>query len=442
MSSNYSFTAIEKSKSPVTIRGALKWIVILFILVPLPMLFLPWVQNISGKGIVIGFKPADRRQKVDAPIMGFVTKWHVSEGSRVKAGDVLLEMSDIDPNFNERLDEQFQASANKLDAKHNELEVQQQRLQNNITMREAKVASANFKREMAQQKVVAATQAIAAAEATLEASVNQLARMRSLLDEGLVSRRDFEVADRDNIVSKRQLASIKAQFDAAKAEEKSAQVEISQIRADADSAVGSVNVQINKIQAELADSKSSLAGATVNVARQNARLVLAPRAGTVLRLTVFSESQIIGKGQALLEIVPESKSGSVELYVSGRDAPLIVPGSPVRLQFEGWPAVQVAGWPRIKVGTFAGKVAFVDATDNGYGKFRVMVLPDTSGEIWPGERFLRQGTAVNGWILLEKVTVGYELWRMFHGFPLQLPKDASPIIANDKSNSGYSKSYK
>ena len=441
MKSNYPFTVIEKAKTPFNIRGSLKWILILFLILPLLMLVLPWVQNITSKGFVIGLNPADRRQTVDAPMIGFVTKWHVGEGSRVKAGDVLLEMSDIDPNYHERLDEQLLASTHKLDAKHSELKVQKQQLQNYIAIREAKVASASFKSEMAQQKVVAATQAIHAAEATLEASINQVARMRSLLDEGLVSKREFEVAERDNIVSQRQLASIKAQLDAAKAEEKSVLVEINEIRADGDSGIGSVNAHITKIQAELADSKHSLAGAVVNVARLNARLVLAPRAGTVLRLTVLSAAQIISKGQSLLEIVPENKSSSVALYVNGVDAPLIVPGSVVRLQFEGWPAVQVGGWPRIKAGTFAGKVAFIDATDDGQGNFRVMVLPDTRSETWPSERFLRQGTAVKGWILLEEVTIGYELWRLFNGFPLHLPKDTMPIVANDKPNSGQSKSY-
>jgi hypothetical protein len=82
--------------------------------------------------------------------------------------------------------------------------------------------------------------------------------------------------------------------------------------------------------------------------------------------------------------------------------------------------VQVAGWPRVSYGTFAGKVSFVDPTDSGLGKFRVMITPDESKQKWPESRFLRQGSAVQGWILLNEVSLGYEIWRLLNGFPPQL----------------------
>jgi len=104
----------------------------------------------------------------------------------------------------------------------------------------------------------------------------------------------------------------------------------------------------------------------------------------------------------------------------------VVPGSPVRLQFEGWPAVQIVGWPSVAVGTFGGEVVFVDPTDNGKGKFRVVVapLPDQKprdGKMepvtWPSNRWLRQGVRVNGWVMLEQVPLWRELWRQLNGFP-------------------------
>jgi hypothetical protein len=52
-----------------------------------------------------------------------------------------------------------------------------------------------------------------------------------------------------------------------------------------------------------------------------------------------------------------------------RGGKVIQEGSPVRLQFEGWPAIQFVGWPSVAVGTFGGEVVFVDATDNGQGCF-------------------------------------------------------------------------
>ena len=97
----------------------------------------------------------------------------------------------------------------------------------------------------------------------------------------------------------------------------------------------------------------------------------------------------------------------------------------VRLQFEGWPAVQFVGWPSVAVGTFGGTVAFVDQTDNGKGKFRIVVVPDEDDDPWPEHRYLRQGVRANGWVLLNEVSLGFELWRQFNGFPPVVPVDES-----------------
>ena len=408
--------------TPVLVRRLARWLFWLFFALPLLMLFLPWLQNISGNGLVTAFHPSDRRQTVDAPIAGVISKWHVQEGSRVKLGDVLLEMTDVDPKFSDRLDEQLAANTNKLNAKEQELGSYQLQLQSYQTARDAKVSAATFKRDMARQKVLAATEAIHAAEANLQATQFQLTRMERLLADGLVSKRDQEVAERDNSVGMRNVNSAKAQLDSAKAEERSANADIAQIRADAQSAIDSASAQSNKIRGEIADSQNSIVNAEVNLARQQAQRIVSPRAGTVFRLPVNSQSQIISRGQPLLVVVPDNNERAVELYVDGRDAPLIIKDSEVRLEFEGWPAVQVSGWPNVAIGTFAGKVAFVDATDDGKGSFRVMVLPDEREQKWPADRFLRQGTSVRGWILLENVSIGYEIWRLLNGFPPRLPQ--------------------
>ena len=81
------------------------------------------------------------------------------------------------------------------------------------------------------------------------------------------------------------------------------------------------------------------------------------------------------------------------------------------------------GWPSIAVGTFAGKVRVIDAVDDGQNRFRIIVGPDeeaiASGkeEEWPTLDQLRPGAEVNGWVMLDTVSVGFELWRQFNAFP-------------------------
>ena len=44
-------------------------------------------------------------------------------------------------------------------------------------------------------------------------------------------------------------------------------------------------------------------------------------------------------------------------------------------------------------------------------------------------RFLRQGVQARGWILLEEVSMGFELWRQINGFPPVIA-DAEPASKN------------
>ena len=121
-------------------------------------------------------------------------------------------------------------------------------------------------------------------------------------------------------------------------------------------------------------------------------------------------------GDVLAHFVPDTDDQAVELWIDGNDVNLIQPGAPVRLQFEGWPAVQFSGWPSVAVGTYGAKVAFVDSHDDGKGRFRVVIVPDGT-QPWPSRTYLRQGTRATGWVLLGRVKLGYEVWRQFNGFP-------------------------
>jgi multidrug efflux pump subunit AcrA (membrane-fusion protein) len=414
--------ALVVSQTPLSVSRYVKVLVLLFFVLPLIALFLPWQQNVSAAGKVTAFSPSERVQTIDAPLNGVISKWYVNEGSVVKAGDVLLEISDIDPLFKDRLAAQRDNLQDKLAAKEDELKSYEVQLENLILSRDAKISAAQFKLDVAKQKLVANTETISSAQATLDAAQFQNSRLQRLHQDGLVSKRDLEVAERDLIIANRNLNSAQAQRNSAQAEAQSSQAEIHQIRADTQALLDSSAAVINKIKGELADTQNSLTGSEINLSRQNMQRIIAPRSGTIFRLPVNSQSQMISQGQPLLVILPETSMRSVELWVDGRDAPLITKGSMVRLEFEGWPAIQVPGWAQVGIGTFAGKVAFIDPTDNGTGSFRIMVVPDKAYPNWPSARFLRQGISANAWVLLEKVTIGYEIWRVLNGFPARIPQ--------------------
>jgi len=230
-------------------------------------------------------------------------------------------------------------------------------------------------------------------------------------------------------------AKADAELRVAEAQVRSAQDELQMERANLENKRATTTAYLESARASLrsaetnvASTQASLASYQSRVAQQSAQRVVAPRSGTVQRVTVQQGGMQVSRGQTLAHLVPETESRAVALSVDGNDAALITEGRPVRLQFEGWPAVQFAGWPSVAVGTFGGRVAFVDPSDDGRGDFRVVVVPDEEGdEPWPSARFLRQGVRAKGWVLLEEVSVGFEVWRQLNGFPpryRQAPNDA------------------
>ncbi len=124
-------------------------------------------------------------------------------------------------------------------------------------------------------------------------------------------------------------------------------------------------------------------------------------------------------------VAPEQVERAVELLIDGRDVPLLRPGRPVRLEFEGWPAIQFSGWPSVAYGFFDGRIRTIDPNANAQGLFRILVEPMPGKPAWPERRFVRLGGKVQGWVQGETVTVGYELWRQLNDFPLEFDQSAT-----------------
>lgn len=320
----YAFKMIAKLPKPQKIIKIL--IIILFLALSF-LSFIPWQQFALGNGRVIAFSPTERQHTVNAPISGRIKKWYVDEGMNVKPGDPIVDVADIDPELLSRLE---------------------------------------MEREAVQLRIDIALKALVASRANLE-------RQKKLFEEGINSKRQYELAQIEYASYQTQLAQ----------------------------------ANIDKVQID------------TRIARQKSQVVEAHIAGTIYKRLTGEYSVLVKKGDVLAEIMPKTESRAVALWIDGNDIPFVRLNQKARLQFEGWPAIQFRGWPGIAVGTFGGRVSFIDPTDNGLGYFRVVILPD---ERWPEARFLRQGVRVHGWIQLGEVPLWYELWRQFNGFP---PESAS-----------------
>lgn len=184
-------------------------------------------------------------------------------------------------------------------------------------------------------------------------------------------------------------------------------------------------IRVEELRSRVAEAAAELTRVDVNLSRQSVQIVRAPRDGVILRVFAGDAATFVQAGDVVATFVPDNASRMVELFIDGRDVALVTPGAPVRLQFEGWPAIQFSGWPSVAVGTFSGTVIAVDPSADVSGRFRVLVEEDVSAEIpWPDQQFVRFGSKARGWVLLETVPVGYELWRQLNNFPARLPNQS------------------
>ena len=399
------------------LRAAGKLIIIAFILVLGSFIFVPWQQSLRGEGRVIAYAPVERQQDIKVPIAGQVAAWHVQEGQHVDAGQLIATISDNDPQLATRLARSRDAALDRLETARQSGRVYEQQILSLETARSAAVAAAADRIEMARSRVLALQQTLDAAIATQRAAELQLTRTRALANDGLTSTRNLELAELAVQTGAAEIARARATLVAAQSEVQSLRAEKTRTEATLSAELDRARASLQQARAELATTDALVQDREVAVARQATMKIVAPRAGSILRQLVKQQGEYVSAGDSIAILVPTTDARAVELWLDGRDGPLATAGRHVRLQFEGWPAVQFVGWPSVAVGTFGGTIQFVDAAADERGRFRVVVVPDPTDEPWPSSAQLRQGVRANGWILLDQVRLGYELWRQWNGFP-------------------------
>ncbi len=428
-----SATTLQRVKTPLFITQLASIIFLMVGLVLLGVCFIPWQQSVTGMGEVTPFDPANRPQGVESPLDGArIAKWLVKEGDWVVKGQPLLQLAEVKTKYlDETQLQRYQGVLTSIEAQQTAAQAQfnalNQQAQSVSAGQKAAIASAIAKVQQTNNYIAAAQQEAIEAQQAKTVAEKNLKRLTALEAEGLRSTRDLELAQLEAVRTGAKLQGAQAKLAATQQEQRIAQLDIAKIQAD-------TSAKLQETQAKSAKSTQDLqktVGDQFKLAtelrglqlRQAQLLVKAPVTGRVVRVKPFGTGETVKEGQELLLIVPTTQDQAVELFVSDLDAPLIHVNDVVRLQFSGWPALQFSGWPRAMRGTFAGRVKVVDAVDNGASKFRVLVVPDAHAvahhddEPWPAPTVLRAGTQSIGWFMLRTVPLGYELWRVFNGFP-------------------------
>jgi multidrug resistance efflux pump len=401
----YSLRSLD---TPLAGKILAKWLLGIFFLFFIA-LFLPWQQNIRGSGKVTALSPSNRPQTIETTIAGRIQVWKIKEGQFVKKSDTIAIISEVKEKY---FDPQMLF-----------------RLQQVITAKEQGLVSKEQKAKALQRQISALEDGLRTktnqAKAKLEAEEfrfknfkNQYERNKKLFEAGNIPLTKFQ--------------DIEYKYQGSEADFVNAEIEIERVQAEYLDKINKAESDWNNTLAEQADTQADLAKMRNELSNMEIRsqqyFILAPQAGTVVKATQAGIGETIKEGDAVCTIMPQSTDVAVEMHVKAMDVPLISKGRRVRIEFDGFPALQFSGWPSISVGTFGGTVEVIDYVNTKPGEFRILVIPDNKDVAWPKQ--IRVGSGIKGWVMLDNVSVWYELWRQLNGFPPSLYQE--PEIEDSK----------
>lgn len=417
-SERLGLTAMRSVRAPRGLRVLAIFLCVVVAGLPPALLAIPWQQNVQATGKVTALDPLDRIQTIPAPVTGRLVELNVQEGVWVEQGEVLARMADQDPQYVLRLEQQLELAKDKVEATQDMIQLLVQQREFAEQAREQAISSARFAFAVADENVRVAEQELTGLQAVFQQKKADLERKQKLWDNGgIVSELDLQLAEAAYLDAQAKVEAAKSKVEQARSTRSAKEADIAIVSSEEQAKIEKIKSDREEARQKLAEAQKELTEATTALERQNTAVVTARQSGYIQRVHAANTAELLSQGSPLIEMIPDTGELAVELWVRGIDAPLISPGRKVRLQFEGWPAVQFAGWPSVAVGTFGGVVRFVDAHGNADGMFRVLILPDPDDAPWPERIYLRQGVRTNGWLLLDTVSVGYEIWRNLNAFP-------------------------
>ena len=395
-------------------------------LVFLVLLFLPWTQNIVGKGYVTTLQPDKRPQSIQSPIPGRIEAWFVREGDLVNKGDTLLKISEVksdyfDPELLLRTAQQLKAKEKSVKAyaeKRTALEAQIIALELEM---ELKLSQAENKQQQILLYVENDSLKLEAAKTDRNIAEIRLNRVNSLSKQGLKATR--EVEEKQLNLRKIEAAFIGASnnFLNAKNEVQIASSEIKRLQASFQEKLAKVKSEkatAASLQYEAEGSVAKLKNTLANYKqRQALQYITAPQKGYINKALKGGLGETFKEGDKIVSIMPEDYQIAVETYIRPIDMPLLKVGESARVEFDGWPAIVFSGWPNASYGTYGAKVVAIENYISENDLYRVLLAPDPEDNPWPEQ--VRIGSGARTIALLSRVPVWYEIWRQLNGFPPQ-----------------------
>ncbi len=411
-----------------------------FAIIGIIILFLPWTQNITGRGNVTTLTLDQRPQTIQSPIPGRIEKWYVKEGDSVAQGDTIMKISEVkseyfDPNLVERTGEQRDAKALSVESYQGKVKAQDARIGALVNERRLKLEQGKNKILQSKLKVQSDSIDYKAAQVNIKIAQTKYNRVDTLYKEGFAALKNVEDARVKLQETQAKLISQQTKLLAARNEVINSQVEISRIQAEYADKISKAQSDKFSAQSSQFDTEAQVTKLDNQYANYKIRnsllFITAPYNGYINKAIRAGIGQTFKEGEDLVGIMPTKVDLAVETFVAPIDLPLIHLGEKVRVQFDGWPAIVFSGWPNVSYGTYGAKVVAVENFISPNGKFRVLLAPDEEDHAWPKD--LRAGSGALSLALLEDVPIWFELWRQLNGFPPNYYQPGDGIKMSNKT---------
>ncbi|OZV66879.1 HlyD family secretion protein [Winogradskyella aurantia] len=395
-----------------------------FAIAGLVILFLPWTQNISGRGNVTTLTPGQRPQTIQSPIPGSIQEWYVREGDFVRKGDTIMQIAEVkseyfDPNLVQRTEQQRDAKSFAVQSYGQKVKAQEVSISALIEERKLKLEQARNKLLQSRLKVEADSIDLEAFKTNYTIAQTKYLRADTLFKDGYTALKNVEDARIKLREAQAKQVSQAAKLLASRNEVINAKIDISRINAEYADKISKAQSEKFSAQSSQFDSEAQvqkLQNEVSNYIIRNKLLhITAPYDGYINKALRGGVGQTFKEGEELVGIMPANVDLAVETFIEPIDLPLMHIGEKVRIQFDGWPAIIFSGWPNVSYGTYGGEVVAIENFISDNGKFRILLKPDPTDHPWPKD--IRAGSGAFTMALLEDVPIWFELWRQLNGFP-------------------------
>ena len=313
--------------------------------------FVPLDAAVRAPGVI---SVLGNRQAVQHHDGGVVTAIHVTEGQRVRAGEVLVELAAPDAKAAERAltSDYFALLAQRarLNAERSGVPLQMPPEFLGLPATDRPLAEEAMRLQRAQ--MAARASSMSAQQSVLVQRERQLrqqqsgfseqrqsyAEQRKLLDDELDGLREIQKKGFASMNRVRELERVDAQL-------RGSQAALTSEIARAGEGVGETRMQSlsllrstqEDIATDLRDTESKISTVLpklISLREQLARAqIRAPATGAVVGLTTFTVGGVVAAGQTLMDIVPENRKLVIQAEVSPADADDVYAGQPAQVRF-------------------------------------------------------------------------------------------------------------